>query len=352
MRTVQDVVGSLQSEQLPVLKEPEYHNSGVTNKVALAVGSMKTHMSDEGWQIMQGLQLYSYTLCGKGMEVGSTDVASIVARTNPGIVVMQDKREWDPQHNRLAFRSEQFSGLDALKDRSDIFKLTILKDSHQHPAYHRQSADEIGCHGWIIYYHPQIVKHLATYVRPEHCIRTYHSLDPLLVPKFDSFDRHGCLLSGAYNSVYPLRAALFSAVSNLPDVTTILHPGYINTACHTPEYLQSLSRHKVAICTSSIYGYSLRKIIEATACGCIVITDLPVDDVLPFIDDNLIRLSYNTVKEQVNEVREMLPSLYQSYNYARQQDIAEKAQLWYNYRSACGRLAEDIDNLRRSYGAW
>jgi hypothetical protein len=113
--------------------------------------------------------------------------------------------------------------------------------------------------------------------------------------------------------------------------------------------MEELSRYKVAICTSSIYGYALRKIIEATACGCRVITDLPSDEVLPLIDDNLVRLECNHPTEAVKEVTRLLPELYDSYNPDTQLELATRAKVWYDYHPTGVRLALQIEAMRREY---
>jgi hypothetical protein len=115
--------------------------------------------------------------------------------------------------------------------------------------------------------------------------------------------------------------------------------------------LDTLSKYKVAICTSSIYGYALRKIIEATACGCIVITNLPESDRLPFIDDNLVRVfphpekEFLTLQRYGNRIRECI----EKYDVERQRHFAEQAIKYYDYRVMCGKLVADIEQMRFSY---
>jgi hypothetical protein len=121
------------------------------------------------------------------------------------------------------------------------------------------------------------------------------------------------------------------------------HPGYGRNGCFTPGYIAALGRHKVAVCTSSIYGYALRKIVEATACGCYVLTDLPIDDVMPEIDDNLVRVSPNI---PTDDVVDLIRSMIDAWEPERQRHFAEKAQSWYDYRAVGKRLAHDIEQLR------
>ncbi len=324
-------------------------------RVGLAVESMRRHMTDEGWQIFAGLESASYNLAGYGIDstnttrdfYGGTMLDTVLARFNPDTVVMQDKREWE---GLTADRNQdprmRFTQLESLKARDDIFKLTILKDAQNSPLYHRDSAAEIDCHAWVVYYHPEIVAHLAPFVRPQHLVRTYHSIDPALVPPFSPEGRKGALISGALSDAYPLRRSLASNLSLLPDTGRLPHPGYHRNGCQTEEYLKALSRYKVAICTSSRYGYALRKIIEATACGCMVVTDLPRGDALPGIDDNLYRVHSGALPSDVGN---LVMRLCRIYNPDLQQQFVDQAKAYYDYRAVGCRLALDRVTLRNHY---
>ncbi len=329
------------------------------SRVALTVASMRNHTSDEGWQLMQGLQYGGYLLAGYGVETvrrygdcefldDLVSVPKILDWCNPSVVVVQDKREWEGRTaDRIPDPRVRFSNIEALRTRPDVFKLTVLKDAHQQPSYHRDSADEMGCHAWIVYYHPGIVKHLAPYVRPKHLIRTYHSIDSDIVPIFTPEGRSGCLLSGAMNrTVYPLRSRLYNDRHSIPDLTWQRHPGYHSRGSDTPAYLKTLSRFKVAICTSSIYGYAVRKIVEATACGCRVITDLPSDDVLPEIDGNLTRVPSTIPTSEMNS---LIRSLIATYDDTTQYGYVFCTKRYYDYRILGKKLAGDIEAIHRSY---
>ena len=356
MRTIQNVIDSLSIRILPSgglrrLPKPDYNPvpnmEGI--RLGLAVESMRRHMTDEGWQLFQGLEeAGGYQLTGYNLPVNETDVRMMLASDRPiKTLVLQDKREWDTGRGDFRDARARFTNVELLADESNIFKVTVLKDAHQRPDYHRQSADEIKCHAWIVYYHPSVVEKVAPYVRREHLIRTYHSLDPAIVPHIDyEPQREGCLLSGAVSAAYPFRQRLVQNISSLPSVKQMRHPGYHRNGCETPAYLKELATYKVAICTSSMYGYALRKIIEATAAGCIVVTDLPSDEVLPEIDGNLFRIDRDI---SIAELNGLLNSLCQGYDKERQQMYQNAAKTWYSYRSVGYRLAEDIETLRLNY---
>ena len=345
-RTVADVIASLPKPATPELPAPKY--SEVLNvgehRLVLGVASMKDHMTDEGWQITHGLSQNGYLHCGYNLPIECTDVRKLTNAYPPHTLVLQDKREWHFDPRNFRDPHARFTNVEYLAGRADIFKLTVLKDAHQGPAWHSDAAAEMGCHAWICYYHEDIVHHLAPYTRKHHLIRTYHTLDPLIVPKFNTERIGGCLMSGAVSNAYPLRKRIL-AERNMP-IVTMQHPGYHRKGSNTPEYLKTLSEFKVAICTSSMYGYSLRKIIEATAAGCIVITDLPIDDIMPGIDGNLVRV-HPEIK--MNDLRHVIKDCISSWDADRQWCLASNARNIYDYKIQTLLLAEQIDALRNIY---
>lgn len=360
MRSTFDIAKELVSvnpaDSYPVLKAPPYYpmlkGGQASDCLCLAVKSMQRHTTDEGYQLQEALGENGYQLWGHGYERDYTNVERILVSypNGPQTLVLQDKREWDVSPANFRDPRAKFTHFQCLQNRDDIFKLTVLKDAHNSPTYHSDSAREIGCHAWITYYHPRIVKTLAPYVREEHLIRTYHSLDPSTIPAltFRPDQRRGALLSGAVSSAYPWRQSLAKTYHSLPQVDYLQHPGYQASGCYTPKYLGLLSQFKVAICTSSRFGYLLRKIIEATACGCVVITDLPIDDVVPGIDDNLIRVSPLISNADLSRI---LLQAYDEYNPDRQKVFSNRARTVFNYRNLGRILSEDIETLRTTYNA-
>lgn len=330
-----------------ILEPPPYTHVFNDVSVGLAVEDMKRHTTDEGFQLFAGLEHAGYDLAGFQLPYNETDVRKIVDHFNPGTMVLQDKREWS---NMTSDRKQdpryRFENVQYLKDHTGIFKVTVLKDAQNNNLFHRESANEIGCHAWIVYYDRNTICELAPFVRKQHLIRTWHTVDRELIPEYSPEGRKGCLLSGAVSRVYPLRQRLTRIFRTLPEVEYLRHPGYHSRGSHTPGYLRTLSRYKVAICTSSIYGYALRKIIEATACGCTVVTDLPRHDHLPIIDSNLVRVPRDI---SAKDLSACLEQLYRSYDSERQAYYSQQACIFYDYRAMGKRLAQDIQFMRQSY---
>lgn len=336
-------------------------SKGYQVNLGLAVESMSRHTTDEGWQIFDGLSSSGYILAGDNLEINQTHIPDILneaecyAILGVRTLILQDKREWDVSANSGDFRDKcaRFTGVEYLKDRNDIFKLTILKDAHHRPTYHETSAREVDCHAWVIYYNASLMLRFAPYLRPQHLVRTYHSVNADDVPPYlllsQSPRLNQALFSGAISSVYPLRRRIKDSLTTKPLcslVSYLKHPGYSLGKCYTPDFLQTLSAYKVAICTSSTYGYALRKIIEATACGCRVITDLPVDEVMPEIDGNLVRISPDI---SMSHLGDLISHLCSHYDQELQEYYCRRCLQYYNHRSLCSKLARDIENLRLSY---
>lgn len=361
MQTITQLLGCLPPvsgiSQLPAPPYSPPHDVKTRCKVGLAVESMKRHMTDEGWIIFGGLERAGYHLAGHDLPIDETDVRELATCLKPSTILLQDKREWDYRPGDFRDPLAQFTNVTYLRERDDIFKLTILKDSHQRPIYHSNSAEEIGCHAWVVYYHPRIVHHLAPYTRPVHLIRTYHSINRAHLPTrlaFRKDERRFCLLSGATGGAYPLRTRLMGNLTALNSTTPRLtvnftsHPGYHRNGCDTPNYLNLLSQYRIAICTSSKYGYALRKIIEATVCGCIVLTDLPEDEKLPMIDGNLCRIHPDI---SFKELKRLLKELHETWSGELQSRYSQLALEWYNHIAVGKRLASDIEGLRQSYSS-
>ena len=351
MRTVQSVVDSFAIKPCPELPAPAYDPQPVVcgRDLGLAVERMSRHTTDEGWQLFQGLERAGYTLSGKDVGCGETDVNRLVNSLGPwDSVLLQDKREWmGLTADRCRDSSIAFRNVGVLKHCAQTFRATVLKDAQSDRALHTEAAEEAGVHAWVVYYHPRIVKKLAPYVRERHLVRTHHSVDSALVPPY-SPARRGFLVSGAVSGAYPLRTYVANHWHELPDCVLLKHPGYRADGCRTPEYLKTLSRFKVALCTSSVYGYALRKIVEATACGCVVVTDLPSDEVMPAIEANLVRVSPAI---RISELKCLLRRLYSEYDPAKQEAFAKAAMNWYDYRAVGSRLAKDLEAARRAYSA-
>jgi hypothetical protein len=353
LRTVSDVIANLPVDPLPTIPKPSYEYSNRDNRIALAVESFARHMTDEGHQLQCGWEQNQYQLFGHGYPEprNRTNVESILETENPSVCIVQDRREWDSNRTSCFVKQAEFKNCRFLRFRDDVFRVTVCKDAHSDAVWSKRFHENISAHAWLIYYHPRIACHLASWLRPEHCIRVYHSVDRDDVPEFSADNRRGILLSGAIDlQIYPLRWALRSYWRrnnrNESGVTLRSHPGYNARGSHTPQFLRDLSTFKVSICTSSIFGYSLRKIIESVACGCVTVTNLPIDDVLPEIDDALVRIPNDM---PAAEVFNLCRRLELEYDADLRREFARRALEFYDWRASGRRMCNEIESLRKNY---
>lgn len=328
-------------------------------KLGLTTRANRDHMTDEADQLFLGLESSGYYLAGFGCTDPELDCRKLLDKHQPEIVVVQDQREWegltgapgrgkDRQRDlRGLFRCIPALGVAANEKR--IVVGTVLKDAQNSPAYHRHSAGMMGASFLIVYYAPDKVRELAPFTKDYEFIRTYHSIDAAAVPAYSSA-RQGAIISGAISGAYPLRTQLVEAfkVGKLPGVDYLPHPGYGRRGCLTPRYIETLARYRVSICTASKYGFALRKLIESTAAGCAVITNLPKSDPLPEIDGNLHRVPNDASAEQIAE---LVAKLTREYDSEQQAEFAQRAKARYDYHETGLRLAIEIESLKDNYGS-
>jgi hypothetical protein len=355
LRTVDSTIAAI--KHVPTVQElpaPPYVGDADDSRprIVLGVSSLRDCTSPEGHALIEGLRHAGWQVWGHGYAdpFNLTDVREIIHRIEPGVVLVYDIREWGEHcgKNDLRDPMARFTNLSALLERANIFKVGMIRDAHNSVEQCNESFKQAGVHAWVHQYHPRIVKHLNNAVRPQHLIRSWHSVEPADVPPFDKHNREGCLLSGNLSGYYPLRQRLYDNLHLLPRTTMLGHPGYQRQKCHTPEMLDQFSRHKVAIVTSSIFGYAIRKFVEATAAGCAIITDLPTDEVIPFIDVNFTRVSTDV---SISEVRNLLLEMYRLYNPERQRQLSDVCKCYYDWRNVGCRLDDSIEMMKEHYEA-
>jgi len=325
---------------------PKYHARGGP-AVMMAVECFARHMSSEGWQLQDGLRAAGARLVGYGYDEALTNTPTILEQYAPSVVVVQDQREWDASKPGCFDKQAAFHATEALREHDDVFCVTVIKDAHHDPTYTAANHCRMGVHAWLHYYHPAVISRLAPWLRPEHMIRVHHTVSPDEIPPFvPGKNRDGCLLSGAVAAHwYPLRSRLWHA--QLPHTDRWRHPGYHARGHHTPVFLRAMGGYKAAICTTSIFGYALRKIVEAVACGCVPITDLPVADVIPEVDPWLERVPFDISEGAMGDV---IKRIIADYDEEYRREGARVALERFDYRTEGRRVMSAIDELRNNYG--
>jgi hypothetical protein len=309
--------------------------------VMLAVASLRNHMTTEGWQLQAGLNVSGFPNYFANPD---NDVKVILGRTQPRIVIIQDRREWFPGSVRGSVFSEAFKNVQtAFVARPEIMRLTVFKDVASILDSQYDHHRILMPHLYITYYHPVIVAKSAPWVRAAQCIRTYHSIDAHTCPMVQATGHTpGTLLSGAMDpKYYPLRVAAmaWSQAGQIPELTVHPHPGYHAHGNATPDYLKLLTGYKVHLATASRFGFALRKIIESVACGCTPVTTLPVDEVLPEIDEALVRVPHNITPQ---DLRAVLVEAERAWDYDRANELAARAKRYYGHWALYADLAKRI----------
>jgi hypothetical protein len=308
----------------------------------------RRHMTDEGDQLQRGLEHAGWTVAGVGFGDGCNSVPELLERHSPDVVIVHDKRDWDPG-SRISFRKDVgFKDLGELARRKNILKLAVVKDAATFQAYHQSFLREVAADIAIVYYNEDQIHACAPWMSAYPKIRTWHTVDADLVRAIPATDhRKSVVVSGAIGEeIYPARTAIVKAASRL-GIDVLRHPGYGNRGCRTEDYLRALAEYRAHIATASKYGFALRKIVESVAVGCIPVTNLPEADVLPAIDGALRRFDQNWRAEDiVREAKKIADGWHEEDVMAYSRSCLEV----YDYRAMGHRLNCEVEDAYM--GGW
>jgi len=320
-------------------------------KVVLANIDYRRHLTDEGDQLQRGLEFAGWRLVGKGYD-NLQDVRRILDRYKPEAVFVSDKRDFDPKSPGAFRKDVGFLHLGALAKAKDVFKVAVVKDAGSVPGYHHEFVEEIGADAIAVYYDENRVRGLNPWIGGRKLLRTYHSVDVGVCLSTQHWTleeerrpRRRGVVSGALDRmVYPLRCRVVDAQGQLK-IDHLHHPGYHNKGSGTPEFLKALSMYRVHVATASIYGFALRKIVESVAQGATPVTNLPAEDVLPEIDQALVRIPSDIAIEDLSRV---IDEAELNWIYADRWEYAEAARNFYDFRAIGTRLDRLIEGARCS----
>lgn len=251
----------------------------------------------------------------------------LIDRYQPSVVLISDKRDFDPLMQGAFNKNIGFRGLSELAKHPEIFTLATIKDAGGQFDYHRAFCEEVKADAILVYYHDRSVRPLNPWMMGYPTIRTYHSVDGML--RRETVNRKRAVVSGALSGVYPLRQMAVLNAGRL-GLTILRHPGYSNRGSRTADYLKEISGYKVHVATASRFGFALRKIIESVLVGTTPVTDLPEYDVLPGIDKALVRISPNV---SVAELKDAIDYAERTWNAEERRQYAETAAKLYDFRA-------------------
>jgi hypothetical protein len=312
--------------------------------IVLANSLYKQHSTDEGDQLQEGLRLAGFRLVGYGYEDDCTDVKTILERYNPEIVVIQAREDWDENSPGCFDKRVSFTNMSALATHPS-FKIHVVKDCPG--AHDRRKAwcEEVKTDAILIYYHPNSVLSHSPWMANYPLIRHRHTIDPEAVRAWRTVaNRLRGVVSGAISQrVYPLRT-MVSNSAVMYGVEKMRHPGYGNIGSKSAQYIIGLSQYKVSVACSSVYGFNLRKILESAAAGCMVVTDLPEYDDLPWLNESLVRVRQGA---QYNEVRKAIDDAAKKWSMQSAEHQRNMAIEHYDYVKCGKETAQKIIELSK-----
>lgn len=322
----------------------------MANCLVLACSDYKFHLTPEGEELQAGLELAGWTLAGFGYSNSHVaipqDVPQLLDYYQPKVVLVSAREDWDRDSPGCFDKRCSFVGIEALANRPDIFKIAVVKDCPGNYDRRENWCKEIKADAVLLYYHPRSMLAVSPWLRNYQLVRTWHTVDGDYCRKLleSPQERSAAVVSGATGYHYPLRSMAFSRARRI-GLATWQHPGYRDRQCHSQEYLKMLSGYKVHLATASIYGFALHKIIESVAVGCVAVTNLPDFDVLPEIDDALIRISNNQTPESL---RLLIEGTVEMYNAEERKQWALRCLDFYDWRVRGKVLSEELKALATS----
>lgn len=306
------------------------------------VEAFKDYASDTAYRIQAGLAAQGYTCFGKRFpgQQDCTDMRKVVEREWPDIVHVEDWNTWNPKMRQKASLDVEFTNWEWLGQQPDILRCTKHADPWHHAAEQKHFQQVFNPHAILVRYELDRVSRIAPYMKKDLLVRLYHTVTREFCQPIE--ERHKiCLLSGAlHGRVYPLRTRIWQEVKQLPgweETFTIrphhrwLHSG----GSAVPDYMKALAQYKIAFVGCSVWLAAFKKHYEATAAGCIVVTNLPETDKVPIVDENLVRVPDDiTVKELV----ELCKDLAGGWDLEKQRDLARRVIERYDYRVEAARI--------------
>lgn len=311
------------------------------NCLVLANGDLKNHVTDEGEQLQAGLEAVGWTLAGFGYGDGCVDVPTLLKRHQPRIVLISAREDWDASSPGCFDKRCSFNRISALASHRDIFKVSVVKDCPGVYDRRRGWCEEIKTDAALLYYHPESMLAVSPWLAQYRLMRTWHTIDAERCCELLQSEepRKNCVVSGAnHPAVYPLRSLVVRKAHKIGfDVLT--HPGYEIRRCDSARYQSELAKYKVHLATASIYGFSLRKIIETVAVGTVPITNLPAYDELPEIDGALHRVDSNIATSSLKLIAQ---DLAERWNSPERLEWARRCWDFYDWRVRTKALSDGL----------
>ncbi|HUU35362.1 MAG TPA: hypothetical protein VMW48_14960 [Vicinamibacterales bacterium] len=313
--------------------------------IQFGVEAFKNYVSDTAYLVQAGLASQGYTCYGRRFpgKRDCVDMREICHREWPSIVFCEEWNTWNPEMPQPPSKDVGFKGYEWLGQEPGILRATKHADPWGHPEMHARWHKVFQPHAVLVRYEIDRCMECAPWADRSKLVRIWHSLTREYCLPVSAMDRNGvCLLSGAAGAaVYPLRFRIWNEVHQLPEWerTFTIRPHHHwsrEGGSAVPAYMRKLARYKVAFVGCSRYHVAFKKHYEATAAGCIVVTNLPTTDRVPVIDENLVRVPDDVTAV---ELRDLVHSLAGQWDVNRQRELAQRAIDRYDYRVEAARIA-------------
>ena len=320
----------------------------MVKRVQFGVKAFENYASDTAFLIQRGLEHAGFPCYGKGFpgDRDCTNMRVVCEREDPDLVFCEEWNTWNPDMPQPPSKDVGFVGYDWLGEQESIFRVTKHADPWGHPEKHAEWQQRFNPDVVVVRYEIDRCLKIAPYLDCHKLVRIHHSVTREYCPEVTAEGRDRvCLLSGSAGSrAYPLRHRIWREVQELPrwdDVFTIRpHHRWSRTGgSAVPAYMRELARHRVMFVGTSQWHVSFKKHYEGTAAGCIVVTNLPTSDVVPVVEENLVRVPDDIVAE---DLAVLCRGLAREWDEEKQRDLAMRVVDRYDYREEAWRLFDDV----------
>ena len=310
--------------------------------VQFGVAQFSRFASDTAHLLQHGLELMGFDAYGRHFPPprNRVDVRAVCRQAQPDMVFLQGINMWNASMPQPPSKDLTFINWQWLGEQPHIYRLTNLCDPCSHQDAHRRFHDRLRPHAVLTRYDLANVGAHNPWIPKGRLARIYHSVTREYCPRIAWRDKPAILAGCLGSAIYPMRTRLYRAIRRSRLARTIVtlrrHHGYARTSGPAvPAFMQALARHKVCIVGTSRWRWALKKHFEATAAGCIVVTNLPESERLPVIDENLVRVDSDIA---LDDLIDLVGELGRTWALDRQRDLAARCIDRYDYRVEARRI--------------
>ena len=311
-------------------------------KIQFGVLAFSGYASDTINLLQKGFESRGYELFARGAsgKYNNHNVRSVCEKEKPDIVFFQAPNQWRPDLPQSINKHVGFINYKWLAQDKNIVKITQYCDPCSHQNVHQEwQLNELVPDMVLCRYDLDNVIGFNPWINKSTLFRAYHSVTREYCLPVVPRDKVAILAGALQRKIYPMRTRLYHEIVDRGDpwiFTIRRHHKYSRTSgSAVPGFMQALSEHRVSVVCTSDYRWALKKHFEATAAGCIVVTNLPESEKIPIIEENLVRVRSEI---PVDELSYIVQSLARSWDLEKQRDLARRTIDRYDYRREAKRI--------------